>query len=80
MAKKLKELQDDYQAVFNNVRAHDVLSDLRVFCYGTKSAFNSDPLEMARREGRREVFMRIMNQLKVDYGEIYDYEYSELEF
>ncbi len=50
------------------------LADLRVFCNGTKTNFNTDPLEMARMEGRREVFMRIMNFLNYDFSKIYDLE------
>jgi hypothetical protein len=50
------------------------LSDLRYFCNGTKSNFHSDALEMARMEGRREVFMRIMTFLNYDYSKIYELE------
>jgi hypothetical protein len=48
------------------------LADLRYFCNGTKSNFNTDALEMARMEGRREVFMRIMNYLNCDFSKIYE--------
>lgn len=48
------------------------LADLRLFCNATKSNFNTDALEMARLEGRREVFMRIMNYLNYDYSKIYE--------
>ncbi|WP_374414282.1 hypothetical protein [Novosphingobium colocasiae] len=44
-----------------------VLWDLRRFCHaGDATVFNTDPLEMARREGRREVFVRIQNMLSLD--------------
>jgi hypothetical protein len=44
-----------------------VLADLREFC-GLESGtiFDTDPLMMARREGRREVAMRIINLLNLD--------------
>jgi len=44
-----------------------VLADLREFC-GLQSStiFDTDPLIMARREGRREVAMRIINFLNLD--------------
>jgi len=44
-----------------------VLADLRWFCYlETGTIFDTDPLIMARREGRREVAMRIINLLNLD--------------
>lgn len=44
-----------------------VLADLRSFCFaGGKTVFDKDPLMMARREGRREVFMRLQNFLNLD--------------
>ncbi len=50
------------------------LADLRTFCNGTKSSFSTDALEMARMEGRREVFTRVTNFLNVDYSKYYDLE------
>lgn len=50
------------------------LADMRTFCNGTKSNFSTDALEMARMEGRREVFTRVMNFLNVDYSKFYDLE------
>lgn len=44
-----------------------VLADLRSFCFaGGKTVFDKDPLMMARREGRREVFMRMQHFLNLD--------------
>jgi len=43
-----------------------VLADLREFTFATKSAFSTDPLVMARREGRRDVMLRIMDFLNLD--------------
>ena len=42
-----------------------VLADLRDFCTG-QAMFSSEPLMMARRIGRREVFDRIVNYLNLD--------------
>lgn len=61
-----------------NEAAKIVLSDLRTFCNGTRSNFRPDALEMARMEGRREVFMRVMTFLNVDYSAIYDLEEEDL--
>lgn len=44
-----------------------VIADLREFCFLENSTiFDTDPLIMARREGRREVAMRIINLLNLD--------------
>lgn len=44
-----------------------VLADLRGFCRaGDATIFSTEALEMARREGRREVFVRISNMLNLD--------------
>ena len=49
-----------------------VLADLRGFCRARlgETIFDSDPLIMARREGRREVFMRIVYFLNLDEREV----------
>ena len=66
--------QRAFRLTFGNEVAKDVLADLRVFCNATKTSFSSDPLEMARQEGRREVFNRIMSFMKVDFEDYYNYE------
>ena len=50
------------------------LADLREFCFATKTAFDTDALEMARRMGRKEVFDRIMTYLNIDYSKYYELE------
>lgn len=42
------------------------LADLREFCFAQKSTFDPNPQVMARREGRREVFVRITKYLNLD--------------
>ncbi|PNU05813.1 hypothetical protein [Novosphingobium guangzhouense] len=50
-----------------NVVGEMVLSDLRGFCHvADPTIFDKDPLVMARKEGRREVFVRIQNFLNLD--------------
>ena len=74
MLKGLKGKKILYNQVLGNPAGAEVLSDLRVFCYATKSPFSDNELEMARRIGRQEVFMQIMNTMKIDFGEYYDYD------
>jgi hypothetical protein len=70
----IKGKEDAYRACLKTELGETVLADLRVFCNGTQSNFSTDALEMARMEGRREVFTRVMNYLNVDYSEYYKYE------
>lgn len=48
------------------VSRQHVLADLRDFTFATRSTFDPDPLVMARREGRREVWLRLTNYLNLD--------------
>lgn len=78
--KFLKGLQSAYiERLGGDGNAAAIISDLRKFCNATKSNFSTEPLEMARMEGRREVFMRIANFLNVDFSDIYNYEEDYLE-
>lgn len=45
--------------------AKTVLADLNQFCH-SQSVYSDNPLMMARLEGRREVYMRIMKFLYID--------------
>lgn len=75
-----KNKERSYRNAFqgSDGKAHEaakaVLADLRYYCGATKSNFSHDALEMAKLEGRREVFNRIMTFLKVDYEEYHDLE------
>ena len=68
-----------YRLTFGSELAKDVLADLRVFCHATKPTFSTDALTMARLEGRRETFNRIMTFLKVDFDAIYNLEEDYLD-
>lgn len=73
----LKKKEMAYRAVFRTERgdlneaAKIVLADLRTFCNGTKSCFDKDPIEMARKTARQEVFQRITNFLEIEYANTY---------
>lgn len=48
-----------------------VLADLRAFCRADQpSNFSTDAMVMARREGRREVWERIVNYLNLDESQV----------
>lgn len=70
-------LSRDYKRVFlvdkgpvANAAEH-VLADLRSFCHVERpTIFDKDPLVMARREGRRETFVRIQRMLNLDEQQV----------
>lgn len=43
-----------------------VLADLRDFGFANKSTFDADPMIAARRQGRREMWLRISQHLNLD--------------
>jgi hypothetical protein len=47
-------------------RREIVLADLRDFCFGNSTTFHADPYVAARRQGRREAWLRISQHLNLD--------------
>ncbi len=62
-----------YQMVFKreNQYTMDVLKDLAKFCRAHNSTFNKDPRIQANLDGRREVWLRIQENLNLSTDEIY---------
>lgn len=65
--------QQAYRQVFNpeSVFAREVLKDLAKFCRAHDSAFHADPRAHAALEGRREVWLRIEQHLKLSPDELW---------
>jgi hypothetical protein len=60
-----------YKRVFMRDGAIDrdaeiVLADLRDFCFANSTTFHADPNVAARRQGRREAWLRISQHLNLD--------------
>ncbi|HEV2747619.1 MAG TPA: hypothetical protein VGW34_10015 [Allosphingosinicella sp.] len=52
-------------------RDHEVvLADLRDFGCAAKTTFHADPTEAARRQGRREMWLRISQHLNLDEAKV----------
>ena len=68
----IKQKQVAYRKVFGNEMGRKVIEDLNIFCNGTKSHRTNDPMELMRFEGRREVFLQIINMLKIDIVDVYE--------
>lgn len=65
----LQQRQQAYVQTFasdKNVYAKTVLEDLARFCKANETNFHPDPRVHAALEGRREVYLRIMNHLNLD--------------
>lgn len=50
--------------------AEVVLADLRDFCCGNATTFSPDPYVAARRQGRREAWLRITQHLNLDEARV----------
>jgi len=64
-----------YCRVFEGVSGSDadiVLKDLAKFCRATESTFHPDPHVRCQLEGRREVFLRIQQHLKLSDDALWD--------
>jgi hypothetical protein len=46
--------------------AEIVLADLRDFCFANSTTFHADPNVAARRQGRREAWLRVSQHLNLD--------------
>lgn len=51
--------------------ARAVLEDLKKFCRAESSTFDADPRIHALLEGRREVYLRIINHLQMNVDELF---------
>jgi len=61
----LGERQTAYIKTFINPMGDKVLADLAQFCRAGQSTFDPDPRVSALLEGRREVFLRILQHLEL---------------
>ena len=60
------------QGAFDGENGKRALLHLAGFCNALKSTFSSDPLEMARMCGRREVWLEIMTNLNLTEQDLLD--------
>jgi hypothetical protein len=66
VAKREYAKRIDYLKTFNTKTGQKVLSDLMQTHGMLSSSFSSDPLDIAFREGERNVVLRILDLLKAD--------------
>lgn len=70
----LKRRKQAYLNVFNpeSEFAKIVLHDLGLFCRAQTTCFHEDPRKHALAEGRREVWLRIMDHMKLTQDEFFE--------
>jgi len=64
--------QHAYKVTFNGPLAEEVLRDLATFCRASETTFHTDKGISDALNGRREVWLRIQNHLKLSQDEIYE--------
>ena len=68
----LRQRKQAYQITFDDSpESQAVLRDLAVFCRAGKPTFHTDPRVSAMLEGRREVWLRIADHLKLSTDDLY---------
>lgn len=68
----LAQRRTAYHQTFRTSFGEQVLEDLSKFCRAHESTFHADPRVHAVLEGRREVFLRIMEHLQFTDDQLYD--------
>lgn len=63
--------QQNYQITFAGEQAQAVLADLARFCRANESTFHPDPYIRCQLDGRREVWLRIEQHLKLSPDQLW---------
>ncbi len=64
------ELQQAYQIAFSGPSGQLVLADMKRFCRAGSPCWDADPRIHALLEGRREVFLRVDDQINLPVEEL----------
>lgn len=67
----LRRRRHNYRVVFDNPPGLEVLADLAKFCRAHETTFHADPRIHAVLEGRREVWIRLQNHLRLTEDELW---------
>lgn len=68
----LLERQHAYKTTFKGPVAAAVMMDLAFFCRANESTFHDDPRVSAKLDGRREVWLRIQQHLKLTPDQLWE--------
>lgn len=72
LRQRLGERRYAYQKIFAGPLADTVLKDLARFCRANTSTFHEDARLHAVAEGRREVWLRIQNHLRLSPDQLWE--------
>lgn len=67
----IRERKQAYQLMANQPAGQRVLADLAKFCFAYETTFDADPRVDARKQGRRDVWLRIQANLKLSDEDLY---------
>lgn len=68
----LKQRQTAFKLAFGSPAGEAILEDLAEFCRARTTTFHADPRIHAALEGRREVYLRIMEHLDLTAAQLYE--------
>ncbi len=68
----LRRRKVNYQLTFGGPAGQEVLRDLMKFCRAQETTFDPDPRVHAALEGRREVYLRIVQHLGLTSDELFE--------
>jgi hypothetical protein len=70
--RKIQGRKRAYQLTMHQPTGQIVLADLAQFCYAYETTFDEDPRIDARKQGRRDVWLRIQQHLKLTDEQLYE--------
>lgn len=73
-AADLVRLKRAYRAVFSTPEGKRVLADLARLCHAASTTSDPDAREHSRKEGKRQVWLRIQNMLHLPDDEVFNLE------
>lgn len=73
----LVRVKKSYRSVFQTPEGRRVLRDLAKVCHAASTTFDADPREQARKEGKRQIWLRIQNMIMIPDDEVYKLEKEE---
>lgn len=63
---EFNEISADYRRLFNTAPGQRVLKDLAEVCHAASTTYDPCPREHARKEGKRQLFLRIQNMMSAE--------------
>ena len=65
----LQRYRNNFRFCYMSPAGRQALADLEYFCYATRTIKTKDPIELARMEGRRDVWLHISRAINLTADE-----------